>query len=275
VRKAILISVIIAAFVLPNPFQTASYFSEPTIYDQKDRAEKWLKVADLFWAERDFDKALIYVNKSLSHFPLERALWRAVNVNSMNQEYFSVYLALSELDTLGVNAAIGQRGYINMRQSRYERGIEDLIKYKALNGAETYLRDRYIDHYIAMAYHLNGDYNEAIDFYNSCITKEGEDWTVVYNFLFRGLAEQALGENERAVESYKKMNELCAVCPDGHYFLAELYRELELYDEAQMEYADAYMLRHNISRIGNMHNVTVEDIERQWLMYGKTIVMAD
>jgi len=275
VRKAILISIIIAAFVLPNPFQTSSYYSEPTVYDKIDQAKKWLEVADLFWAERDFDKALIYVNKSLSHFPLERALWRSVNANTMNQDYFSVHLALSELDTLGVKEAIGQRGYIKMnRQFLYEEALDDLLEYKALAG-KTYIRAWYIDHYIGMAYHHLGEYEKAIEYYNSCIQEEGEEWTVVYNFLYIGMAEEALGQQEKAVSSYAKMNELCDICPEGHYYLADLYRRMEKFDEAQLEYADAYSLRQNIYAFRNLHALTEEDIERQWLMYGKMLVMAD
>lgn len=275
-KKGILILVIIAAFVLPNPFQTATYTSEPTIYDEKDKAERWLRVADLFWAERDFDRALIFINKSLSHFPLKRALWLSVNANSMKHEYFNVHLALSKLDTLGVKEAIGQRGYIKMnRQFQYGEGLKDFIKYKEINGLDTYIRAWYIDHYIGMAYHHLEDYENAIKYYNSCIEHEGEEWTVVYNFLYRGLAQEALGYTEEAIQSYIKMNAHCDICPEGHYFLADLYRRTGRYDDAQLEYADAYSLRHNVYSFNSFQNLSEDAIERQWLMYGKTLVMVD
>jgi len=274
-RKGVLILTFIAALVLPNPFQTASYSSEPTIYDQMDMAERWLQVANLFWGKGDINRCIYFINKSLSYYPLERAHWIAINANMVNHEYFSAYLSLAELENRGIKEAIGQRAYIKMnREFKYEEGLKDLIKYKSLSGQNTYIRAWFIDHYIGMAYHLLGDHEKAIEHYNLCIQEEGEEWTVVYNFLYRGLAEEALGMNENALISYKKMNELCNICPEGHYFLANLYRKMKRYDDAQMEYADAYLLKQNIYANKKIHDLREEDIERQWLMYGKQLVMA-
>lgn len=152
------------------------------------RGNARMNLSDFEKAKADFDRAvslepenydrLIEIYEVLAHFGYE----------STGQEYLRT--VLTDGGKSADNYVIGRIYYY---LGEYERAYLTLEEAKEKGGEESYL-------YLGRAYEATGDYNYAVNVYNSYLSSH-EGSAELYNQL--GLCEMSRGEYQRALEAFQ------------------------------------------------------------------------
>ena len=145
----------------------------------------------------------------------ERAVWE-IKTGSYIQCFALLERAIAlEPEILGYRAGLHLRSLRN-----YEKAIEDLIAYDALNPGPDFNWDRTVQYELGLARKQLKDYKGAIQEFTRAIEireQKGKEWVERFPFFYRGICHAALDDDTSALADFDRALTLDPQFPEAWY----------------------------------------------------------
>lgn len=130
---------------------------------------------------------------------------------------------------------LGYRGWIRLRKMRdYDKALIDFNRLDSLtpNFVDAPWGEN-IDFLRGECYFGKKDYPKAIEFFNSNIKNQKEDWADIHSFVYLGLCEYELENYEKSIREFQRALKQTEYVPESYFGMAKAYLKLGEVEKAK------------------------------------------
>lgn len=130
---------------------------------------------------------------------------------------------------------LGYRGWMKLRKLRdFDSALSDFDLLDSLtpNVVDAPWGED-IDFLRGECYFGKEDYVKAIEWFNRNIKNQKEDWVDIHTFVYLGLCEYELGNNEKAIAEFQRALNQSEITPESYFGMAKAYQKLGEIEKAK------------------------------------------